>query len=548
MKKLIICSAVALTNIFGAAAELIFKEQSFQLPRNVEGITATDFNGDDSAELIIEFASSLRIFFANNTQYDFEKNFFEIPVLSENQQSAAWDISHDADNNPAIVILNSKGQLNRWAFNGTQFNEELILNSEPPTIPRGLNKLNFVIDANGDEYNDYAIPQFGGIGIFISNPQEQFTDPISVNSAIEVNTLLYSNNPLRDLGQKIKIPELQLRDVNADNELDLIIDTKDRLEVYIFDSSSKTFRSIPSYFIDRNEIEDRLGEFDIENVDFSNLTGVLALTHEEILEDINGDGIEDLLLREAGKVSIFEGFSKGLKLDTPIQILRSGGNVLATFLYDENKDGYKDLWLWRVEPISVGDIFVWLALSGSINLEAFVYRNQNGNFARRPARKVTVSLKFPPVTRLASSFSQARESIRNTADRYTEQTLRINRNSNQFTDDLAHYTGEKINIFFNNLEKENRDADFLSSVGYTPERDSYEIDLRSVIDGIKNQKDPLLKNTLGKKADIVVQLDSFWQNAKIFALRLNSDSHDDFILLNAVSDQWIDGILLLSVE
>jgi hypothetical protein len=548
VKKLIICSAVALTNIFGAAAELIFKEQSFQLPRNVEGITATDFNGDDSAELIIEFASSLRIFFANNTQYDFEKNFFEIPVLSENQQSAAWDISHDADNNPAIVILNSKGQLNCWAFNGTRFNEELILTSEPPTIPRGLNKLNFVIDANGDEYNDYAIPQFGGIGIFISNPQEQFTDPISVNSAIEVNTLLYSNNPLRDLGQKIKIPELQLRDVNADNELDLIIDTKDRLEVYIFDSSRKTFRSIPSYFIDRNEIEDRLGEFDIENVDFSNLTGVLALTHEEILEDINGDGIEDLLLREAGKVSIFEGFSKGLKLDTPIQILRSGGNVLATFLYDENNDGYKDLWLWRVEPISVGDIFVWLALSGSINLEAFVYRNQNGNFARRPARKVTVSLKFPPVTRLASSFSQARESIRNTADRYTEQTLRINRNSNQFTDDLAHYTGEKINIFFNNLEKENRDADFLSSVGYTPERDSYEIDLRSVIDGIKNQKDPLLKNTLGKKADIVVQLDSFWQNAKIFALRLNSDSNDDFILLNAVSDQWIDGILLLSVE
>ena len=132
------------------------------------------------------------------------------------------------------------------------------------------------------------------------------------------------------------------------------------MEVYIFDSSSKTFRSTPSYFIDRNEIEDRLGEFDIENVDFSNLTGVLALTHEEILEDINGDGIEDLLLREGGKVSIFEGFSKGLKLDTPIQILRSGGNVLATFLYDENNDGYKDLWLWRVEPISVGDIFVWL--------------------------------------------------------------------------------------------------------------------------------------------------------------------------------------------
>ena len=548
MKKIIICSVIAFTNIFGAAAELIFTEQSFQLPRTVEGITVTDFNADGSAELIAQFASKLRIFFANNAEYDFGKNFIDISVLSESQQSAAWDISYDHNNNPAIVVLNNKGHLNRWIYDGTRFNEELILTSLAPSIPRGLNRLNFVIDANNDKNNDYAIPQFGGLALFISDQQEQFTKPIFVNSEIEVNTLLFSNNPARDLGQKTRIPKLQLRDVNADNELDLIINTEERLEAYIFDSSKKTFPSTPNYLIDKNEIEARLGEFDIENLDFSNLTGVLALTHEEVLEDINGDGIEDLLLREGGKVSIFEGHSEGLELDTPKQILRSGGNVLSTFLHDENNDGYKDLWLWRVEPISVSDIFVWLALSGRINLEAFIYTNQNGSFARRPARKITIALKFPPVTRLASSFNQARENIRTATNGYNEQTLRINRNSNQLADDLAHYTGKKIDIFLNSLEKEDKDASFLSSVGYTSEQDVYEIDLRSVIDGIENQTDPLLKNTQGKRADTVIELNNLSQNAKIFAMRLNSDNHDDFILLDALSDQWIDGVLLLSNE
>jgi hypothetical protein len=85
-------------------------------------------------------------------------------------------------------------------------------------------------------------------------------------------------------------------------------------------------------------------------------------------------------------------------------------------------------------------------------------------------------------------------------------------------------------------------------VGYTAEQDVYEIDLRSVIDGIENQIDPLLKNTHGKKADTVIQLNNLSQNAKIFAVRLNSDNHDDFILLDALSDQWIDGVLLLSNE
>ena len=59
---------------------------------------------------------------------------------------------------------------------------------------------------------------------------------------------------------------------------------------------------------------------------------MLALTHEEWLDDVDGDGIEDLLLREGGKVSLFLGTRDGMDLANPRQVLRSGGNVLASLL------------------------------------------------------------------------------------------------------------------------------------------------------------------------------------------------------------------------
>ena len=67
------------------------------------------------------------------------------------------------------------------------------------------------------------------------------------------------------------------------------------------------------------------------------------LLDEELLEDVNGDQVDDLVLREGGKVSLFKGTTDGMDFDKPLQVLRSGGNVLSTFLYDENEDGLKQL-------------------------------------------------------------------------------------------------------------------------------------------------------------------------------------------------------------
>ena len=56
-----------------------------------------------------------------------------------------------------------------------------------------------------------------------------------------------------------------------------------------------------------------------------------------------------------------------IEFEKNIGDLFNAGKIKAPIhLYDENEDNLKDLWLWRVEPISVGDVFIWLAIVNQI--------------------------------------------------------------------------------------------------------------------------------------------------------------------------------------
>ena len=328
---------------------------------------------------------------------------------------------------------------------------------------------------------------------------------------------------------------------------DLIVDTDERLAVFLADpTAANYFSPEPSFELDRLEIEESLGEFDIETLDFANLTGVLALTHEELLEDIDGDGIEDLLLREGGKVSVFPGTLTGIDVSTPKQVLRSGGNVLTTFLHDEDGDGTKDLWLWRVEPISVGDIFVWLALSGSISVEAFVYRNQGDVFARRPARKISVALKFPSVIRLASSLRQIADEARSTAektDTLSGSAQLDGQEQDVARDDLMLLAGSRLSLFLNVIEAAPAPT-FLGALGYSPDRDDYSIDLKAVVDAAMIASNPLDGITTPPSLDI--DLPAPASSGGLVSARINQDNRDDIFVFTAMTPDAIEGILLLS--
>ena len=435
-----------------------------------------------------------------------------------------------------------------WHIEGHRIlDSQTIKSGLPGFLSKGINRLYFSRDINGDGNDDLIIPGAGVLNLFVSDGNKGYQEALAVQSDFRIRTNLNASRLERRTGQAIHIPMMELRDVNNDGFDDLVSRTDERLDVFIADElGERYFRVSPSYSVSITDIEERLGEFDIDSLDFSNLTGVLALTHEEILEDVSGDGIDDLLLREGGKVSLFVGSEGGMDLQNPRQVLRSGGNVLSTFLYDEDEDGLKDLWLWRVEPISVADIFVWLALSGSVSIEAFVYPNDGERFARRPTRKITVELKFPSVIRLANSVRNIANEAQNRDSDEITPTHTANLDGNRDLEDLLVLVDDQLKIFLNSIEPADDSEEFLGALDYNRQRDNYEINIREILDNVSIGGNPHLDLMENRIADLSIDIGVDATTGDIIPALLNRDALDDIFVFTEYDGSHIRGILLLS--
>jgi hypothetical protein len=228
--------------------------------------------------------------------------------------------------------------------------------------------------------------------------------------------------------------------------------------------------------------------------------------------------------------------------------------VLSVFMHDENGNGRPDLWLWRIEQISLGDLFLWLAVSGTINLEAFVYHNEGNSFARRPARRITVALRFPSAVRMISSVRDVRDRARNMDAVIPSARAQIQSDQPSAADteralqDLLVLVNEQVEVFYRSIQPEPELADdrFLASLGYSRGRDNYEIDIRRIIDefDIEVNRDV----TLARRSapDLTLSLPGEARRGDIVATDLNNNGRDDIFVFMERSKEQISGVLWLS--
>lgn len=518
----------------------------FHFPAAVEQLLVADFDGDSQQELLAISAGELRLYFQQDGRFDFDTGFASLSLPGD---AVGWDLSPGyGENRLALVALVDGQEVLLWRLDDRQFSApETLMSNLGGFLPKGINRLHFSRDINDDGRDDLIIPGAGVLNLYINDGNGAYQPGISVQTEMELETVLTAGRLERQTGQAMTIPLMEVRDINADGAPDLISRTDQQLDVFLADPASpRYFEATPSYSVDIEAIEQRLGEFDIDRLDFSNLTGILAITHEEILEDVDGDGIDDLLLREGGKVSLFAGGPRGMDLTEPRQVLRSGGNVLSVFLFDEDEDGLKDLWLWRVETISVGDLFLWLALSGDIAVEAFIYRNEGEFFARRPARRITVTLKFPSALRLASQAMDIARQAREGGSAPVPPNISANLDDEPALQDVLVLANDRLDLFLNVIEPVTRTDPFLDGLGYTRNRDDYEIDVRDVIGNISINESEAMQRVQERAADFQLALDGQPTSADLIAVELNGDSKDDVFVFTHRDDVQISGILLLS--
>jgi hypothetical protein len=522
----------------------------FSLPADTERMLIADADGDGLNDLITFADKTVRVYLQNNNSFDFSVADTELELPGE---AIGWDVKADF----ALIALIDGQRVLRWGIENRRF-------SAPTTVIDGLNgflakgvfRLNFVRDINNDGLDDLIIPGAGELALYIRNPDNSFQAPLNVLSDMRLRAVLDAGQELgRDVGQALRIPLMELRDVNNDGLPDLISDTEERLDVFLANAGSGNyFPAEPDVSVDRVAIRERLGDFDIDQLDFANLTGVLALTHEEILQDMNGDGIADLILREGGRVALHLGSPDGINLEQPDQILRSSGNVLSVFMYDENEDGRPDLWLWRVDQVSLGDVFLWLAISGTINLEAFIYHNEGDNFARRPARRITVALRFPSVVRMISTVNEVRERARQSEAVIPAARAIVSAESlrgaaaEAAIKDLVVLMNDQLQVFYQAVQEEPVDNEdrFLASLNYTRSNNSYEIDIRRIIEQFDLQVNSDVKQVSGRTPGASIMLQDAYPRGEVIVSDLNKNGRDDIFVFLEKNKEAVTGMLLLS--
>lgn len=524
-----------------------FATQPLSLPAETENLVLADLDGDERREIIAVLADELRIYPQGPEGFDFERGFI---TLGFEARAVGWDIATGfaADGHASIIALLDGDRVQAWHPRGGALGEPVtLLANLGGFLSRGINRLHFARDVNADGLMDLVTPAPGALNIHLRAEDGAFQPALPVESDMRVRTNLNAGGLLWRSGQAVTIPALRLRDLNADGHPDLISETDELLAVFLADPAAPGyFPASASYSVDIAAIEERLGEFDVDNLDFSNLTGVLALTHEEILEDVDGDGIDDLVLREGGKISLFAGSGAGMDFGNPRQVLRSGGNVLGSFLYDEDGDGLKDLWLWRVESISLGDVFLWVVLSSDIAVEALIYPNDGERFARRPSRRLTVSLQIPSLVGLAGDYRELNEAAEATRSADVVSTASAHLDADLDNLDLLVLMDRQLQVFFNSVRPEPGQAEFLGALGYSRGRDDYRIDLRALIDDIVVGENRHLREVEGRAPDLGIDVGAAADAGEVLAANLNGDDVADVLVLARDDAGRIEGVLLLS--
>lgn len=529
-----------------------YQSLPFTLSNAKSRIVPEDLDGDGLKDILTADEHLLSVYFQNadgQKPFDFSQ---ADAVLALPGNATGWAIDklpgHENQGGKRVLALLEGQQVQAWTISAEGFGDaETVLGSVSGFLPSGAYPLGFVRDINGDGLNDLIVPGPSELQLYLQTPEGDYGDSLQIQSRmINYARLSPGENLASRVGQRVRIPQMNIRDVNNDHRKDLIARSEARVDVFLADSKGH-FPTGANYSIDLQALKDRVGEVDFDKLDYSNLSGVLSHTYDVQLEDVDGDNIEDLLMREGGKLTLFGGTASGMDMQKPRQILKSSGNVLGTLLRDEDEDGLKDLWLVRVQNVSLGNLFLWLAVSGSIDIETYVYKNQGERFASRPHRKVTVSVKFPSILRSMDMVNGAMEPENDTA---VIRSVRAQLDDENSAEDLAVLRQQSLAVFMNAIEND-KSEHFLGLSNYSRDKDRYVYDLGKVLENpaIGGNRD--LEAVQGHEADFDIRyasekLQIDLSRADLQAWDMNGDGRDDFFVLSERDEDSVSGFLLLS--
>jgi hypothetical protein len=471
-----------------------YARSALALARKPDHLILRDLDGDGRKDVIAVLPGGLEIW----RQRPQGRFGFASPDqrISFGVRSAGFDVADlEPDGRFEIVVIEEGARIVAWRLdprNRFARDPQELVSGVAAVLPDGVHRLPFVKDVDGDGDCDLVVPASSGFLVFLQEVRASDSGAserafaagpavaAEIHSAIESG----SGESLEGrIGQSIRVPPLSIRDVNGDSRPDLISETSDSVAYYL--GGPDGFSAKPSFTLDLAALRREIASKE-ESVNLSNLAEALSRTVEHRSADVDGDGIEDHVVRQGQKISLFRGRRTGADFARPDQVLKASGNVLTQWLMDSDGDGRLDLCLLRMEDVSAARLLLWLVKSGTLTLEAFVYRNEgSGSFSRRPARRVVIDVQIPALLGFIDRLEEIEKTI---AERTRLPASAADLDGDRKRNDGLLLRDGRLHGFLDAVPAEHGGEitaqdywqTFLKRIGYSADRDHYRIALDEI--------------------------------------------------------------------
>jgi hypothetical protein len=382
----------------GTAAQVDFASSLVEVSAPTTRYALRDLDGDGRRDLLAIGLDGLAL---RRLRDDGSFPAADDSTLAWPAETVGWTLADLEGDGRTEVLLLVEGRFVRAVragADGVLAAGEPLLEQPGGFLPRGIRRVNFVRDVDGDGRPDLVLPGNGRFLIHLNRP-EGLQPAIPVGFRAEIGLELGDPSRLDGrFAQDVQIPWFQLLDVDGDGDTDLVSETGDQVQVHL---AAPELPQQPSWTLDLAAL--RADQPAHEKVDLDNLRGNIEPQVNWRTADLDGTPPHDLVLQTGGTFRVYAGGSTGPALDAPTQVLKASGNVLYFLLRDTGGDGRPELQILRAGTVSLGDALRLLVIPGSLDFDVFTYRDVWGTpeaergevFARRPTTRTTVALRIP---------------------------------------------------------------------------------------------------------------------------------------------------------
>ncbi len=398
--------------------------------------------------------------------------------------------------------------------------------------PRGIHPASFVRDLDGDGRNDLLLPLGTRVRVLLGTPLGFRPGP-DLGAVARLQLRAGQERGLLDRVQRdYTIPGLVPEDRTGDGLPDLVV--SEGLVIRQFVATGNGLPEQPTSTLDMDDF--RLDPAAVE-VDVHNLSKLVRSFVVDEWEDLNEDGIEDLVVLGDGKVRTFLGSSAGVSAAGAAKTLKIDGNPFYIACARLDEDQHSDLVVVRVEDIGITKLLRAALFSWSIDFDFIVFRGTGtGSFSSRPmfTRKVTV--KGDRLLSLAGEQRDRLGDLRKTIVRRADLD-----GDGKATDvvllepdgRLRAWRGVAVGEYPGTLARER----FLQeTLGAQQKEISFEVD--ELAEWVLGRTSALIALTRARAADFEVQLPGGWEPPHALAMRdLDGDGRDEAIVLRRVKPE-----------